>query len=144
MKYILTDGASGVLATPQPQVIRSALTVTFEEAPLCSVAVVESSSKIYRNIKDGKCDIPASALRGAVKLSVMVPDGTAFPRKWNCDGLVGERLDDGKVLVYPDYSDALAKVSELRLELEALKREVKSDIAEMKKQIDESGGYDTF
>lgn len=144
MKYILTE-EYGLLTSCKPQVVRHMLHISFERVPSGAVAVIEADGKkIYRKIEDGGCDIPASALRDLVKVSVVLPDGTASPKRWSCNDILAEVLPDGAILVYPEIFGFAETVSKICIELSAMKRDTDEKLAELKKQIDEYGGYDTF
>ena len=126
-EYKLLNNKTGVLINGTPEVVKDTLKIRFVDSPSNSVAVVvnEQGESFYRNLNDGICEIPLSAVKGILKISVTVANGSVNPPKWVCDELIGCTVD-GIVLVCPNTSVLIDQVAQLRLENDQQNKDIEN------------------
>ena len=127
--YRLLTNSTGVLLARGAQLVRDSLFVRFENTPENATAIFECGGKeCYRVLSEQEqsdCVIPADFLNGTVKVTVAVLDGSARPTKWICEAFTAERQEDGSIFVAPDDTNLPQKVADLRVENDALRKNVK-------------------
>ena len=98
MEYKLLGNGSAVILTRQPEIVYDELYITFSGAPSDATAIIETSGdSLYRKLSEGTCAVPANKLRGEVKITVAILDGTTPPKRWTCEELKAEALRDGGI-----------------------------------------------
>ena len=145
MKIKLLDNGTGVIITRQPFITYDNEIVFFEGAPENAVVIYEKgATQFYRNIKDGKAELPFAVLEGVIKISVVVVSESNT--KWTCEELFADVLKGGGVLIAPNDMNLPQQVVDLKLENEALRKEneeIQSKLQELDDKL--SGileGYD--
>lgn len=126
-EYKLLNNKIGVLINGTPETVKDNLKIKFIESPSNSVASVvnERGESFYRNLNSGICEFPASALKGILRVSVTVANGSVNPPKWACDELIGCTVD-GVVLVCPNTAALIDQVAQLRLENDQQNKDIKN------------------
>lgn len=125
LTYRLLDNSTAVLLTRQPSITKEALKISILNAPDNSTAIIEcpGNAAYYLNINDGCCSVPVSSLNGIVKVVVAILDDSVPLKKWICDELKVDRLEDGSVLVCPNDLNLPQTIADLRLDNQALHEE---------------------
>ena len=140
MVYKLLDNNTAILITRHPKLVHKELNFEFLCAPEDATAVIDiSGNLIYRNLKKGKITIPSSKLRGNIKMTIAILNGTVTPKSWTCDVLKVDLLQDGSVLVYPDDLNLQQIIVDLRLENEDIRREnteINKKLSSLEKRLD--------
>ena len=137
MQYKLLDNGEGVILTRQPALISGDLYVDFSGAPSGATAIFESGDdSIYRLLDGETCDVPVDKLNGAVKVTVVLLDGSARPRKWACEELLAEKQQSGGTLISPNDMNLPQRFVELKLENEAI-RQAQDRLEERVKDIED-------
>lgn len=139
MNYRLLSTGKGVITSRQVKVIKDNATFLFYGAPDGSMAVfTTSNATYYRELKDGRCNIPGKYLIGDIAVSVTVNDKDAKIKKYSCEGLKGTKLSDG-ILLAPDDSNLAEEFAKSRVEADELRGEferLKGEFEELKKTFD--------
>ena len=141
MEYKLLGNGSAVILTRQPEIVYDELYITFSGAPSDATAIIETSGdSLYRKLSEGTCAVPANKLRGEVKITVAILDGTTPPKRWTCEELKAEALRDGGILVCPNDLNLPQTIFDLRIENQEIREEnatIKGELAAIKKRLNE-------
>lgn len=139
MTYKLLSTGKGVITSRQVKVIKDNATFLFHGAPNGAMAVfTTSNATYYRELQDGRCNIPGKYLIGDIAVSVTVNDKDAKIKKYSCEGLKGTKLSDG-ILLAPDDSNLAEEFAKSRVEADELRGEfktLKGEFEELKKTFD--------
>lgn len=133
IRYKLLDNGTGVLLTRQSQPYRLPSVICFDGAPVGATAVFYDggSHTFYRKLAAGVCEVPAG-LVGTVRISVIVPDGKKDSARWLCEEFI-LKDEDGVLLFLPNDERLPEFVAAVRVELEALRAELRDAVCEMQK-----------
>lgn len=148
MEYKLLNGDSGVILTREPEIISDSLYITFTGAPTTATAIFErdDGESAYRDLSEGLCGLSKDFLRGMVKVTVALLDGSVKPKRWFCEGINAQLLKDGSVLVRPDDLDMQRKIVAIQVENSELKAaiyEQAEKYSELEKKLNKLlEGYD--
>lgn len=122
-KYKILDNGTSVLITRQPKLVYDELFIDFSDAPSGCTAIFESGGDyLYRLLEGNVCSIPVDKLEGAVKVTVVLFDGSASPRKWTCEELFAEKQENGGILISPNDMNLPQRFVELKLENEDIRQ----------------------
>ena len=137
MKYRLLDNGNGVIVSRRPALLTRSVEMEFSGAPDGSKVILETESGmfLYRDISGERCEVQLSKLKGVVKVTLVTAPGEER-RKWVCEELFVDHLDEEHALVCPNDMNLPQVVTDLRIENEALRR----DQAELRKQIEALDG----
>lgn len=121
IEYKLLDNGTGVILTRHPEVAES-VSCTFLGAPSDATVILttESGDTFYRKCAE-EWSIPASSLKGVIKVTVAVLDGRSNPPKWICEEFVSSKLPGGYTFIAPNDMNLPQKFVELRLECQSLR-----------------------
>lgn len=140
MVYKLLDNNTAILTTRQPKIAHKELNFEFLCAPEDATAVIDiSGNLIYRNLKKGKITIPSSKLRGNIKMTIAILNGTVTPKSWTCDALKADLLQVQIVRINKYASILQQTIVDLRLENEDFRkenREINKKLASLEKKLD--------
>ena len=122
IKYRLLSTGMGILAERIQGVATGDVSFCFDGAPSGASAVfVTGRGTFCREIEEGTCALPASALSGRTEVGVLTTE-TDVPERWICEALHAKPLAEG-VFIAPDGTDLGARVAALMLENEQLREE---------------------
>lgn len=135
MTYRLLSTGKGVITNRQTKVIKDNATFLFNGAPDEAMAVFTMpGATYYRELNDGRCNIPGKYLNGNIAVSVTINDKTAKIKRYKCEGLVATKLTDG-VLLAPDDSNLSEEFAKSLVEADALREDfnaLKGEFEELK------------
>ncbi|MCD8309494.1 MAG: hypothetical protein LUD19_06540 [Clostridia bacterium] len=146
MEYKILD-KSGVIISRQPETVTGELSITFTNAPDNATAVFKTSSgTLYRPLQDNACTIPFRTLTGEIEVTVTVLNGKAKPPVYKCEGLKAQTLKSGEVLVLPNDMDLPSKVTDILIDMQDIRAELK-DLSDKYSELGEKldgilEGYD--
>ena len=139
MTYKLLSTGKGVITSRQVKVIKDNATFLFNGAPNGAMAVFTTpNASYYRELQDGRCNIPGKYLIGDIAVSVTINDKDAKIKKYSCEGLKGTKLSDG-ILLAPDDSNLAEEFAKSRVEADELRGEfemLKGEFEKLKKTFD--------
>jgi hypothetical protein len=122
LKFRILDNHTGIITTRQPREVHGDVKITFIDAPDNATAVFKTKdADYYRELDKGTCVLPAKDIKGAVKVSLGILDGSG--EAWICEGIEVRHLPSGTVFIAPDDTDMAHKIVELKLENQALRKE---------------------
>ena len=148
MEYKLLCDKTGVILTRQPELVTDKLFITFTGAPEGATAVFErdDGNSMYRLIEGEICSLDASFLRGTIKCTVAMLNGSVKAQKWLCEGIKTVRIKDVGVIVSPDDVNLQNKLVKIQIEKAALQNTVdkhEERISELEKKLTKLlEGYD--
>lgn len=123
MEYKVLNNGTAVILTRQPELVYDELYITFTGAPPDATATFETSKgATYRKVEGTECSIPVKLLEGEVKVSLVVLDGSARPKRWLCEEIKAVVQKNGGTLISPNDMNLPQTVVELRLEVEELRK----------------------
>lgn len=130
----------GFITNRKPKVVEKRLTISFLNAPKCSIAIFENEAgnTLYRDLEDKSCLIPLDFLVGEIKV-VIASKETQKRENIICESFYSEQKTDG-VLVSPNWLDIPKQVIDLHMEFEKLVHIVnkqKEKIYSLEKRIEE-------
>ena len=137
MKYRLLDSGVGIAITRRAQLLNEILVFEFAGADE-GLLILENEEGIffYRDVLAGRCEIEISKLQGAVKVTFVVKGNGDTHRKWVCEPLFVDHIEQGGALVCPDDMNLPQVVADLRVENEAMRRDA-ADLRESIKALNE-------
>ena len=122
MKIKLLDNGTGVIITRQPFITHEDEVIEFNGYPENAVVIYDKgNAQFYRDIKEGKAELPFKILNGVIKITVAVINTPGV--KWTCEELIADELENGGVLIAPNDMNLPQTVVELKLENEALRKD---------------------
>lgn len=148
MEYKLLCDKTGVILTRQPELVTDKLFITFTGAPEGATAVFErdDGNSMYRLIEGEICSLDAVFLRGTIKCTVAMLNGSVKAQKWLCEGIKTVRIKDVGVIVSPDDVNLQNKLVKIQIEKAALQNTVdkhEERISELEKKLTKLlEGYD--
>ena len=140
MEYKLLCDKTGVILTRQPELVTDKLFITFTGAPEGATAVFErdDGNSMYRLIEGEICSLDTAFLRGTVKCTVAMLNGSVKAQKWLCEGIKAVRIKDVGVMVSPDDVNLQNKLVKIQIEKAALQNTVdkhEERISELEKKL---------
>ena len=106
----------------------------FNNVPEGAVAHFYSSQgSIYRNIKDGCCEVENELLEGVISVSVLLLNNDK--KSWSCESIYVSHLA-GVAMISSANLDLAGKISELKKCYHNLKKEI-AELFEKYKKLDE-------
>ena len=147
MIYKIFDNDTGVILSRNPVTVYDDLSVSFSGAPENATAIFDTeNASLYRPLTDGACTVPADVLIGAIRVTVVVFDGSACSRRWPCEELFAEKLRDGGTLVFPNDMNLPQRFVELKKENDDIRqsqKRIEERLAELEDRIERLlDGYD--
>ena len=101
---------------------------------------------MYRLIEGEICSLDAAFLRGTIKCTVAMLNGSVKAQKWLCEGIKTVRIKDVGVIVSPDDVNLQNKLVKIQIEKAALQNTVdkhEERISELEKKLTKLlEGYD--
>ncbi len=123
MEYKVLDNGTAVILSRQPETVYDELHISFSGAPLGATAILESDgNSLYRQLDGVSCSVSVDKLNGVVRVTVVLLDGSASPRRWYCEELFAEKLRDGGTLISPNDMNLPQRFVELKMENEAIRQ----------------------
>jgi hypothetical protein len=140
MTYKLLSTGRGIITTRQAKVVKDNAMFLFSGAPEGAMAVFTMpGATYYRELKSGRCNIPAKYLDGNIAVSIALNDKTAKIKRYSCEGLQATKLSDG-VLLAPDDSNLAEEFAKSRVEADELRGEfeaLREEFVNLKKQFND-------
>lgn len=139
MKYTLLNQKYGVLDDLNPFTALDKLEIAVDNAvgfpePMTMKLVNGDGTFFYANIDDGRCEFGANALKGKIGVCIITTEGT-IP----CMGLISIRDEEGRLVLLPDASEVLARLSKAEREISstlAAFRAVEGKYNDLKERIE--------
>ena len=140
MTYRVLSTGKGIITTRQPKVIKDNATFLFNGAPQGAMAVFTMrDATYYRELTDGRCNIPVKYLEGDIAVSITLADKLAKIKRYGCEGLKATKLNDG-VLLVPDDSNLAEEFAKSRVEADELRKafdKLHGEFESLKKQFND-------
>lgn len=140
MKYTLLNQKYGVLDELNPLTVRDKLVISVDNAvgfpePMTMKLVNGEGTVFYAKIEDGRCEFDEGILAsGKIGVCIITTEGT-IP----CMGLISVRDEEGRLLLLPDASEVLARLSKAEREISsslAAFRAVEGKYNDLKERIE--------
>lgn len=141
---ILKDG-TGVIVERNPVAIEEKTKFKFDGIPPGYIAIFKGAngSKVYAEIEDGKCTVPASFLRRSNNIRVAVSTFKG-ERPITCEG-IRHMINDGKSFIIPDDNNLPEEVARIRVVIDEIRTELsetRKKFEELLKRVSELEGFD--
>jgi hypothetical protein len=140
VKYTLLNQKYGVLDAFEPFTVQDKLQITVDNTvgfpePMTMKLVNGEGTVFYANIEDGRCEFDEGILAsGKIGVCIITTEGT-IP----CMGLISVRDEEGRLLLLPDASEVLARLSKAEREISsalAAFRAVEGKYNDLKERIE--------